>query len=274
MTAAPLIDIGINLAHDAYDGDREQVLARARDAQVEQLIVTGSSVSSSHRAAEIAGHFHSILFSTAGIHPHHAGDCSSEALAELKELARSRRVVAIGECGLDYFRDLAPRPVQVKALRAQIELAIEIGRPLFLHCRDAHRDFLEVVRSYRPLPPAVLHCFTGTLAEAEECLTAGLSLGITGWICDERRGTHLREVVRQVPANRLMVETDGPYLLPRDLNPRPASRRNEPAYLPHILATVAAARAEAPEVTARATTANARALFGLPVPAAVTANDL
>jgi TatD DNase family protein len=266
MSAGPLIDIGINLAHDAYDSDRDEVLARAKAVNVEQLIVTGSSVSSSRRAAELAAREPSTLFSTAGIHPHHADQCTSEAIAALRDLASAPSVVAIGECGLDYFRDLSPRPAQVQALRAQIELAIELGRPLFFHCRDAHRDFLEIVASYRPLPPAVLHCFTGTLADAEACLATGLSLGITGWICDERRGTHLKQVVRDVPGDRLLLETDGPYLLPRDLNPRPASRRNEPAYLPHILEAVAVARGEPPAVTARATTGNARLLFGLPAP--------
>jgi TatD DNase family protein len=268
-----LIDIGINLAHDAYDGDRGEVLARARAVNVEQLIVTGSSVESSRRAAELAELEPAILFSTAGIHPHHADQCTTAALAALRALARAPSVVAIGECGLDYFRDLSPRPAQVQALRAQIELAIELGRPLFFHCRDAHREFLAIVNSYRPLPPAVLHCFTGTLSEAEECLEMGLSLGITGWICDERRGAHLKQVVRAVPAERLLLETDGPYLLPRDLVPRPASRRNEPAYLPHILETVAGARGEPPDITARATTRNARLLFGLPAPEMAAARE-
>jgi TatD DNase family protein len=268
-----LIDIGINLAHDAYDSDRDEVLARARAVHVEQLIVTGSSVASSRRAADLARREPTTLFSTAGIHPHHADQCTSEAIAALRELARSPGVVAIGECGLDYFRDLSPRAAQVQALRAQIELAVEIGRPLFFHCRDAHRDFLDIVSSYRPLPPAVLHCFTGTLAEAEECLAIGLSLGITGWICDERRGTHLKPIVRMVPADRLLLETDGPYLLPRDLNPRPASRRNEPAYLPHICDVLAAARGEPPALTAQATTQNARSLFGLPAPGFAAARE-
>jgi TatD DNase family protein len=269
----PLIDIGINLAHDSYDADRDAVIARARAAGVGRMIVTGSDLDSSRHAIALARRFPGVLHATAGVHPHHAARLDEATLAALRPLYADPQVVAVGECGLDYFRNLSPHADQARAFRLQLELAIGLRRPLFLHQRDAHAEFVRILREYAAaLPPAVAHCFTGSLAEAEECLAMGLYIGITGWICDERRGTHLAEVVRRIPAGRLMLESDGPYLLPRSLRPRPASRRNEPMYLTEICRAVAAARGESYETVASATSATAAAFFGLrtardPVPA-------
>ena len=172
---------------------------------------------------------------------------------------------AAGECGLDYFRDFSPRPDQQRAFRAQLELAVDAHRPVFLHQRAAHEDLVSILREYLPhLPAAVAHCFTGSKAELDDYLRLGLYIGITGWINDERRGQQLQELVAQIPAERLMLETDGPYLLPRDLSPRPATRRNEPMYLPHILATVSRLRRQSAEQLAQQTTNNVRAFFGWP----------
>ena len=185
-------------------------------------------------------------------------------LGGLRELAAAPEVVATGEMGLDFFRDFSPRPVQEQAFQRQLEMAVAVGKPVFLHQRDAHARFLPILRDYlAQLPAAVVHCFTGSRAELHDCLDLGLYIGITGWINDERRGLHLREVVRGIPADRLMLETDAPYLLPRDIRPAPKSRRNEPHYLPWVLNAVARARGETPQAVAAATTANARRLFGL-----------
>jgi TatD DNase family protein len=262
--AAPLIDIGINLAHDSYDADRAAVLERARAAGVVQLMVTGSSVAGTRKALELAHRHPGRLFATAGVHPHHAGELTAAALSELAELARRPEVVAVGECGLDYYRDLAPREAQRRAFERQLELAAQVGKPVFLHQRDAHADFAALLRGHGATHRGVAHCFTGGGEELRCYLELGLAIGITGWICDERRGAHLLAVVRDIPAGRLLLESDGPYLLPRDLRPQPASRRNEPAYLPHIAATVARARQESLEALARASTSAARTLFGLP----------
>jgi TatD DNase family protein len=260
-----LIDIGINLAHDSYDVDRNQVLERARAAGVTHMIVTGSSISSTRRAIELVREFPDVLRATAGVHPHHASEFTAGQRTELQGLLQAVEVCAAGECGLDYFRDLSPRADQRRAFAEQLELASESGLPVFLHQRDAHRDFVAILREQLPhLPAAVAHCFTGTRAELDEYLSLGLYIGVTGWINDERRGGGLKELVAQIPAERLMLETDGPYLLPRDLEPKPASRRNEPMYLPHILATIADLRAEPADVLARQTTANARTFFGWP----------
>jgi TatD DNase family protein len=259
-----LIDIGVNLAHDSFDADRDAVMRRAAAAGVQQMIVTGASVEGSRKAIELARAHPGRLFATAGVHPHHAADLTEAALAELQDLARESEVVAAGECGLDYFRDFSPRDLQRRAFGWQLEVAASTGKPVFLHQRDAHDDFLAILREHMPgLAGGVAHCFTAGPDERDAYLGLGLHIGITGWICDERRGTHLREVVRGIPADRILLETDAPYLLPRDLKPAPKSRRNEPHFLPHIAAAVAAARAESTETLARTATDNTRRLFRL-----------
>jgi TatD DNase family protein len=261
---AALIDIGINLGHDSYDADRDAVLSRARAAGVVQMLVTGATMSGTAGAIALARQHPGTLFATAGVHPHHASELSPARLDELAELARAPEVAAVGECGLDYFRDFSPREAQRQAFHRQLELAALLGKPLFLHQRDAHADFLAILREHGARHAGVAHCFTGGAAELDAYLELGLAIGVTGWISDERRGTHLVPLMRAIPAGRLLLETDGPYLLPRDLSPRPASRRNEPAYLPHIAAAVARARGEPLEELARSSTAGARALFRLP----------
>jgi TatD DNase family protein len=265
MIASSLIDIGINLAHDSFNSDRDAVIARAAQAGVVQMIVTGSNGPSTHQAVALAqGHF-GRLFATAGVHPHHARELSDELLAQLRQLAARTEVVAVGECGLDYYRDLSPRAVQQKAFHRQLELAALVGKPVFLHQRDAHADFVAIVREHRSaLAGGVAHCFTGSREELIDYLQMDLAIGITGWICDERRGAHLMPLMSEIPANRLLLETDGPYLLPRDLPSKPQSRRNEPAYLPHIAATVARARGTSVEELADSSSAAARQLFRLP----------
>ncbi len=267
--SVPLVDIGVNLTHDSYDADRDAVIGRARRAGLVHLVVTGSTLDSSRAAAALAAAHPGLLSATAGVHPHHALELDAAALAGLAALLAQPRVVAVGECGLDYFRDYSPRPAQRQAFECQLALAIETGKPLFLHQRDAHEDFVAMLKACGArLPPAVAHCFTGTRAEADEYLALGLCIGITGWICDERRGRHLLAVVPAIPATRLMLETDGPYLLPRTLSPKPATRRNEPMYLAEVCRVVAAARGEPVEVVARASTATAARFFGLDGPAA------
>jgi len=263
MHLTNLIDIGLNLAHDSFDVDREAVLERAQRAGVDRMLITGSSIASSRAALELAGRWPAQLRATAGIHPHHAPELDAAALAELERLLGTAEVLAAGEFGLDYFRDFAPRDVQRSAFEQQLDLAVRIGKPVFLHQRDAHEDFLSIYDGFRArLPGGVAHCFTDTLEVARAVLDRGLHIGITGWLCDERRGLGLRELVRYVPRDRLLVETDAPYLLPRDLVPRPASRRNEPAHLPHVVKALASCRSEDPVELAAATTRNAEALFG------------
>ena len=258
-----LVDIGINLAHDSYAGDRTEVIARATTAGVAQLIVTAATLASSVAALELARAHPGHLFATAGVHPHQAGELTAAEMPRLRAMLDEPGVVAAGECGLDYFRNYSPQPAQRRAFAEQLALAAELGKPLFLHQRDAHHDFTAALREHGGVLRGVAHCFTGGEAELQAYLDLGLHIGITGWICDERRGQHLQALVRRIPAGRLLLETDGPYLLPRDLRPRPSSRRNEPAYLHHIADVVARLRGESLEDCAAHTTAAARALFGL-----------
>lgn len=260
-----LVDIGINLAHDSYDADRGSVLRRAYEAGVQQFVITGASVDGTRAALALARAAPARMRATAGCHPHHAIDLDAAAVDALAALARDPLIAAVGECGLDHHRNFSSPAEQRTAFERQLALAITLRKPLFLHCRDAHRDFMAMLRAHAAeLPPAVLHCFTGTGEELDDCLAFGLFIGITGWICDERRGLHLRDIVGRIPAGRLMIETDGPYLLPRDLDPKPASRRNEPMYLPQVARAVAAARGEDLATVAAHTTRTAQAFFGLP----------
>lgn len=264
-TASPppaLLDIGLNLAHDSFDHDRDAVIQRAADVGVTRMLITGSSLASTHAAIALVQQHPAQMRCTAGVHPHHAVELDSAQLQAFRELAQRPDVVAVGECGLDYFRNFSPHEAQLKAFEAQLELAAEVRKPVFLHQRDAHEDFVKVMRKHRErLSGGVAHCFTAGLDEARAYLDLDLYIGITGWICDERRGHHLREVVRHIPPDRLLIETDAPYLLPRDLQPKPQSRRNEPMYLPHVLAAIAQARNEPVAALAEATTTNALRLF-------------
>jgi TatD DNase family protein len=259
-----LIDIGANLTHESFRRDFDAVLERARAAGVVRMVVTGASREGSVHALELARRHPGVLYATAGVHPHHAGDYGSETDALLRDLAREPETVAVGETGLDYFRDLSPRPAQRAAFEKQLAIAVDLGMPLFLHQRDAHDDFLALLKGARDRVPAVVvHCFTDDKRALFDYLDLDCHIGITGWICDERRGTHLRELVREIPANRLMLETDAPYLLPRDIRPQPSDRRNEPMYLAHICEAVARERGEDLEATAANATATSRAFFAI-----------
>jgi len=257
-----LWDIGANLANKAFRSDVAGVVARARAAGVEQIVVTGTSIPGSEAALAVARD-HGLL-STAGVHPHSASSWGPHADAAIRDLAKRPEVVAIGECGLDFDRDFSPRDAQARAFEAQLAIACELGLPVFLHERAAHDAFAAILARYRPkLTRAVVHCFTGDGHALARYLELDCHIGITGWICDERRGTHLRELVKTIPRERLMLETDAPYILPRDLprSARPPGGRNEPMTLPHVLRTVAACRGEDAADLARSTTETARAFF-------------
>lgn len=260
-----LVDIGANLTHDSFDADRGDVLQRAFAAGVCRIVLTGSSERSNHDALALAQTMPGTLFATAGMHPHHASDYTDDVHRSIRQLLQHDAVVAVGECGLDYYRNFSPPAAQRHAFEQQLGLAMETGLPVFLHQRDAHTDFLELlVPKLANISRAVAHCFTGNEAELRAYLELDLYIGITGWICDERRGLHLRDIVPLIPDNRLMIETDAPYLLPRDIVPKPRSRRNEPAYLKNVLRAVAAARGQTEQHVALVTTQSAEAFFGLP----------
>ncbi len=261
-----LVDIAGNLTNKAFREDLSAVLARAEAADLHAIVVAGVSTTTSRRGWEMAAdHRGSVrLVATSGIHPHHASQGGPQALAEIAEIAAKLGCIAVGECGLDYNRDFCPRDVQRKTFEAQLEIAAGLKKPVYLHERDAHEDFLAIMTRWRPqLIGGVVHCFTGTGEAMRAYLDLDLHVGFTGWLCDERRGTHLRALVKDVPAGRFMVETDAPYILPRDLPARPKSGRNEPAYVRHIAQVIARLRDETEAELAAHTTATARQLFAL-----------
>jgi TatD DNase family protein len=284
-----LVDIGVNLMSPAFDRDRETVLSNAQAAGIRTLIITGSSIDSSNAAIAFA-RTHSQCRATAGIHPHNAKDWNTAAETRLRELVLQEPIVtAVGECGLDYNRNFSPPQAQRTCFEAQLALAAELGKPVFLHERDAEAstgteapksafdDFAAILGKYRSkLPGAVVHCFTGGMAELEAYLALDCYIGITGWVCDERRGSHLIPLLRHIPAERLLLETDAPYLLPRNFvfqERRPRSEmasptrgksgRNEPRFLPHIAAFVAEILGKTTDQLAAETSANAERLFRL-----------
>ena len=261
-----MIDIGINFTDKAFRNDLETCLHEAAAAGVTHMLVTGTDVSGSRAAADLCEQHPDQLYATAGVHPHHARDWDEDVEQQIESLLTLPHVVAAGETGLDFNRDFSPRPKQVEAFEAQLQLAAKTGKPLFLHERDAFDTQYDILKTHRPhISNGVIHCFTGNETALRAYLDLDLYIGITGWICDERRGQELQQIVRYIPDDRLLIETDGPYLLPRDLKPRPKSRRNEPRYLPHIAARIADLRNQSLELVEEQTRANSIRCFRLPL---------
>ena len=259
-----LIDIGVNLTSGRFKKDLGEVVAKAEQQNVTKMMVTGTNVAESQEAVVLTRQYPGKLYATAGIHPHHASECSEQALQSINHLLQEDSVVAVGECGLDYNRNYSSPEDQCYCFEEQLKLAVTHQLPVFLHQRDAHADFVSILSQYIDnIPSGVAHCFTGSEHEMHAYIDMGLSIGVTGWVCDERRGLELKSVVDQIPRDRILIETDAPYLLPRDMRPKPKSNRNEPAYLPHICQAVADCYSETFDVVAKQTTENARRLFRL-----------
>ncbi|MDO6563477.1 TatD family hydrolase [Amphritea sp. 1_MG-2023] len=261
-THYPLTDIGVNLTDSAFDADREAIITDAAAAGVRRLLITGTTAADSEQALSLCQQYPDQLYCTAGVHPHYSKTFTAEVRATLAALLTHSAVLAVGETGLDFNRNASPPAQQILAFEQQLELASETALPLFLHERDAHRQQIEILKHYRnDINGGVAHCFTGSREELFNYLDLDLYIGITGWICDERRGRELLSLIKQIPADRLLLETDAPYLLPRNLDPKPKSRRNLPAYLPHILKEAALARGEDPHRLAQQTEQNGQRLF-------------
>ncbi len=259
-----LIDIGANLTHESFAKDYDQVVRDAISADVVHIILTGTDLQSSHAAAKLATASPTYHSATAGFHPHVASTMDDNGLSEIKTLCQQTPVVAVGETGLDYNRNFSPRGDQLRAFEQHLELAAELKLPLFLHQREAHEDFYKLLSRYRPnLVGGVVHCFTDKLNALQDYLELDMHIGITGWVCDERRGLELQELVPLIPQNRLLIETDAPYLLPRNLELTPKSRRNEPKYLIAVANKIAQCCQVNVNDIAKATTHNARNLFNL-----------
>ncbi|MFT5658224.1 MAG: TatD DNase family protein [Gammaproteobacteria bacterium] len=266
MTANPYqsVDIGVNLTNKSLMQDLPSVLQRASDAGVTRLVVTGTSLEESEKAIQLCQQYPQQLVCTTGVHPHHASDWTSDYSDQISRLASQPCVRAIGETGLDFNRNYSPSNAQTSVFRQQLDIAVALQKPVFCHQRDAHDAFLSILKEYREdLTQVVVHCFTDTKIALLDYLDLDCHIGITGWICDERRGTELQAMVNLIPSDRLMVETDSPYLLPRNLTPKPKSRINEPCYLPHILQTIAYHQNKSIQETAAECLTTSQSFFGL-----------
>lgn len=231
-----LADIGINLTNQRFDKDRSDVIARAKNAGVNKLIITGTSEQCSKEALVLCRQYPELLSCTAGVHPHDADNVSEQYLHTLTELAKHVHVKAIGECGLDFNRNFSTADNQLRVFQEQVLLAEQLSLPLFLHQRDAFEPWLNILTpAVEKVPAMISHCFTGNKTELLACLDHNMYIGITGWLCDKKRGNTLRDIVKYIPLNRLLIETDGPYLTPQNIRPKPKNSRNEPAYLPYIV---------------------------------------
>ncbi|NOU51208.1 hydrolase TatD [Pseudoalteromonas sp. JBTF-M23] len=251
------IDAGVNLTSSQFDEICDDVVVRAKQAGVDNMLLIGSNVADATQSLHFARHYGFV--STAGIHPHNAKDASSDYVAQLCQLLSQPEVVAVGECGLDFNRDFSPRPLQIKVFAEQLSLAQQLNMPVYLHERDAFDSMstaLEQVNIH-----GVLHCFTGDTTALEFYLNYGLMIGITGWVCDERRGAQLQQLVPLIPDDKLLIETDAPYLLPRTLKPKPKSRRNEPAFVTEVVRQVAMLRGQTVEHVAQISHDNFNRLF-------------
>lgn len=261
-----LIDIGANLTHESFASDFSQVVKDARDANIVHIMLTGTDLETSIAAQKLSASNPSIHSSTAGFHPHVASTCDDDAFAEISRLCTSPGVVAVGETGLDYNRNFSSKSDQLRVFEQHLELAADVQKPVFLHQREAHEDFHQLLAKYRDkLTGGVVHCFTDNEAALKDYLALDMYIGITGWICDERRGLDLLRIAPLIPLDRLLIETDAPYLLPRNLSSKPKNRRNEPKYLTAVVDKIAECYQIDPKEIAQASTNNARSLFNLVV---------
>jgi TatD DNase family protein len=259
MTA--LIDTHCHLADPKFAGDLDDVIARARAGAIARIIAVGAigSIDADRRTVEIAERYENI-FAVIGVHPHDAKDCDDARIAALRALARSQRVVAIGESGLDFHYMHSPREAQEEALRRHLALARELSRPIVIHCRDAEARIAEIVAE-QGLPPAggAIHCFTGEASAAARFVELGFHISFSG-ILTFKSARDLRAAAKVPPEDRLMVETDAPYLAPEPFR----GQRNEPAFVRRTLEVLAAARGAEPDALAARIVENAARLFNLP----------
>lgn len=253
-----LIDSHAHLDFPEFKDDIPGVLARAEKVGVKTVVTIGTDFDSSRNAAALAAHYDRI-YAAAGIHPHEAFIPNDGEIEDLAKIAMLPRVVALGEIGLDYYYDMKPREVQRECLRRQLQLAAGIGKPVVFHIRDAWEDFFRIVPEFVPLlPPSVMHCFSGDWEIAKRCLEMGFYLSVPG-IITFAKSAELRDAVEHAPLDRLLVETDSPYLAPVPYR----GKTNEPAYVYHTAQKVAELRGESFETIAARTTRNARTAFGI-----------
>ena len=235
-----IADIACNFTSDRFDNDLDEVINQAIVNNITKFGLICSRLSDIDKLLEIYNRYSKDMFFTIGVHPHHANEINEEYLKKLKEVINNNNPHAIGETGLDFFRNLSTYEEQIFAFEEQIKIAIDTNKPLFLHQRDSHDDFIKILRKYSSdINKSVVHCFTGTKEQLNDYLELDCYIGVTGWICDAKRNVELRKTIKNIPLERLMIETDCPYLIPKNLEEKPKNNRNEPTYLNHIANEVA-----------------------------------
>ena len=236
-----IADIACNFTSERFDNDLDEVINQAIVNNITKFGLVCSRLSDIDKLLEIYNRYSKDMFFTIGVHPHHANEINEEYLKKLKEVINNNNPHAIGETGLDFFRNLSTYEEQIYAFEEQIKIAIDTNKPLFLHQRDSHDDFIKILRKYSSdINKSVVHCFTGTKKQLNDYLELDCYIGVTGWICDAKRNVELRKTIKNIPLERLMIETDCPYLIPKNLEEKPKNNRNEPTYLNHIANEVAA----------------------------------
>ena len=234
-----IADIACNFTSERFDKDLNKVIDTAVTNKITKFGLICSRLSDLDKLLKIYDQYSKNMFFTIGVHPHHANEINNEYLKDLKELINNNNPHAIGETGLDFFRNLSTYEEQIYAFEEQIKIAIDANKPLFLHQRDSHDDFIKILRKYSSdINKAVVHCFTGTQEELDDYLELDCYIGVTGWICDKKRNVELRKTIKNIPLSKLMVETDCPYLIPKDLPNKPKNNRNEPSNLNHIITEI------------------------------------
>ena len=232
---AGFIDIACNFTHESFKHNLDEVINNAEQEGVEKFVLLCASLADIDPIKVIQNNAPEKYFISAGIHPHHATEILEINHDALLNKLKSISPNAIGETGLDYFRNISPPDIQKKSFGMHIEIAKELSLPLYLHQRDAHGDFIRIIKeNISNFPKFVVHCFTGTQAELDEYLELGAYIGLTGWICDAKRNIDLRKSIKNIPIEKMMIETDSPYLIPKNLMVKPKKNINEPKYLPHI----------------------------------------
>ena len=231
-----IADIACNFTSERFDKDLDKVINRAIINKITKFGLICSQMSDLNKLLKIYEQYSKNMFYTIGVHPHHANEINDDYLKKLKDEITNNNPHAIGETGLDFFRNLSTYEEQIYAFEEQIKIAIDTNKPLFLHQRDSHDDFIKILRKYSSdISKAVVHCFTGTQEQLDDYLELDCYIGVTGWICDEKRNVKLRKTIKNIPLEKLMIETDCPYLIPKNLVEKPKNNRNEPSNLNHII---------------------------------------
>ena len=234
-----IADIACNFTSERFDNDLDEVIKRAIDNKITKFGLICSRMSDLSKLLKIYKQYSKNMFYTIGVHPHHANEINDDYLKKLKDVITTNNPHAIGETGLDFFRNLSTYEQQIYVFEEQIKIAIDTNKPLFLHQRDSHDDFIKILRKYSSdISKAVVHCFTGTQGQLDDYLELDCYIGITGWICDEKRNIELRKAIKNIPLEKLMIETDCPYLIPKNLVEKPKNNRNEPSNLNHIVSEI------------------------------------